>query len=162
MRAPILPEFDLTAEELDVEQDTNNKRKSNPIVAEKSKNFKNKKKSDSKRANLVKTMDNVMASMQESAQTRMMMTIMQIQQDNQVKPQAQPQAQMQTQMQAQMQMMQTMIMALTGRFPAGISTTTPQSSTSSASSSESIPSTQNAFAFNIGNATSFNFDEIQS
>jgi chemotaxis protein histidine kinase CheA len=113
MRARIQAEFDLTAEEPDVEQSTSSKRKTNPIVAEKSKNSKNKKKSDSKRANLAKTMDNVMTSMQESAQTRMMMTMMQMQQDNQAKMQAQLQAQMQTQMQAQMQMMQTMMMALT-------------------------------------------------
>jgi hypothetical protein len=96
MRAPIPAEFDLTAEEPDVEQGTSNKRKNNPIVAEKSKNSKNKKKSDSKRANLAKTMDNVMTSMQESAQTRMMMTMMQMQQDNQAKMQAQLQVQMQT------------------------------------------------------------------
>jgi hypothetical protein len=43
----------------------------------------------------------------------MMMTMMQMQQNNQAKMHAQLQAQMQTQMQAQMQMMQTMMMALT-------------------------------------------------
>ena len=93
------------------EEDGGRKRKVNPVVAEKSKNAKSRP-ADSKRANLTKTMQNVMGAMTESANMRVMLNMMQMQQESQANSMAQIQsqfnAQMQAQMQAQMHMMQMM------------------------------------------------------
>ena len=60
------------------EEDGGCKRKGHPVVAEKSKNVKNRP-ADSKRANLAKAMQNVMGAMTESATMRVMLNMMQMQ-----------------------------------------------------------------------------------
>ena len=103
--------LDLTEEDPLEEPQRGKKRKINHVVAEKPKNCK-KRPPDSKRANLAKTKQSVMGTMHESSTTRMMMGIIQMHQESQVK--------MQAQMQALMQMMQMMMMTVAngGHMPA--------------------------------------------